>query len=152
MKRATAGLIIVATIACMPVAAALAQGIGKETVPGGVEAKPSTPDASRPATGGAMPPPATAPAMAPPPVAAPKPVMPEPAKPAASPKKDDSGDDVMKKKSKKKAAAPRAMSRGIAPAEAPAAGAAPGGPTVGGNESKPGAVERMPGAPVAPRQ
>ena len=149
--RAEMRLIVVMAVACLPFGAARAQGIGKETLPGGVEAKPSMPDMMRSVPGAAVPQAAPAPTMASPPVAAPKPVAPVPPKPAASPKRDGDDDAAPQKKSKKKAAAPKVMTRSISPGEAPAPAAVPGLPTVGGDESKPGAVERLPGS-VAPQQ
>ncbi len=159
--------------------AARAQGVAKESIPGGVEARPSFPEAV------VAPVPKTAiPAPAPPvapmirsapgaPVTAPIPAPTAPAKKTKGPtgqKKSEVPPPTQAPAQAKAAlqvpplpqakALPLATTRSLAPGATPgaavpaasaAAPAAPSTPPVGGKDGRPGAVERVPGQPAAPQ-
>ena len=135
-----ASVLVLATSGMMlPQSAAWSQGVSRESVPGGVEAKPTTPDMARPAA------PASEAAV---------PAKPAEAARAASPapkfetKVED--EESSSKSSKKKNSAPTTRSL-TAPYAAPPPAPIPGMPSSGGDESKPGAVERVPSAPKQPQ-
>ncbi len=138
---------------------AWAQGIAKESIPGGVEARPS--DAA-PVPPKAMP----APITPPPAVGGSRPgpalesVQPQPAKPKVVPKDVPATDPPAKDPKAKKAGSktePVPLTRSIAPGGLAPAATGPGAPSMpaplpGNDESKPGAVERLPSAPKQPPQ
>ncbi len=129
--------------------AAWAQGIAKESIPGGVEARPS--DVGQVPKGAPAPPPPMggSPSRSGPALES---VQPAPVtKPAPAPAAKDPKDnkDTKGKKSSDKAP-PAPLTRSIAPGGmAPAAGT-PSAPA--NDESKPGAVERVPSPPKQPPQ
>ena len=161
-KVRASALAVLVSVFAVPVA--LAQGITKEGTPGGVELKPQQPQESvgtvPKAAAPTAPAPPPAPAVAAPsrsPIVAPKPA------PADTPsgKSDEKGE---KKKFWNKSGSPSPTDKPAAPitrgfvapgSAAPAAPAAGGSPTPtpspGGDESKPGAVERSPAAKTAPQ-
>jgi hypothetical protein len=129
------------------VGVAQAQRTPNETVPGGVEAKPSD---VVPGVPKSQPAPAPAAPMVGSPSRGPSlETVPRtaPAKPATPPVKDPKAEKAKKKAAK--AGEPLPLTRSLAPgAAAPVPGAA--GVPAAGDESKPGAVERVPGVPKQP--
>lgn len=132
VASALAALVLVGA---QPNSATQAQGIVKEDIPGGVEVMPTRPS---------LPAPASAPAAATvPPVPYAKPNT--PATVIDQPK--TKAPDAAKTLKKSKKAAPPAGAL-MAPRSAPAPAPVPGVP---GDETKPGAVERVPAAPAQPQ-
>jgi hypothetical protein len=138
LARVAMSLVLSASVAGV----AHAQRTPSETVPGGVEAKPSdgAPGAPKTMQAPAAPlvsSPSRSPALETVPRAS-------PAKPAIPPPKDPKDD---KGKKSGKAAQPIPLTQSLAPGKAAPAAGAPAAPVIGGNESKPGAVERAPAMP-----
>ena len=149
LAHISAGLLVAATFAST---AAMAQRTPTETVPGGVEMRPAIPSA--PATRS---PPAPVPAA--PIVGSPSPgaasggsapslerAQPPADKPAPPPAKVPKG----KKTGAKKAPVP--LTQSLAPGVNPSVNPSVSPATPANDESKPGAVERAPGAPKQPQQ
>jgi hypothetical protein len=144
LARASLSLVLAL---CTAVSAAQAQRTPTESIPGGVEAKPSDQGATIPKS---QPAPAPAPMVGSPSRSPSLESAPSiaPVKPA-SPAKDPKAEKDKKKSSKAKEPIP--LVRSLAPgAGAPAAGAV--GTPAAADESKPGAVERAPAAPKQPPQ
>jgi hypothetical protein len=145
LSMAGAGAAGLFLVAALPIAAVHAQGTAKESIPGGVEAKPSDSTATAPKS---MPTPA--PVVGAPAIRSMSPQLETtPPKPLA-PKKVPIAKSKSPKKSKVE---PLPLTRSFAPGTAPSVGAvppspAPPAPSKNGKESMPGAVERSPGQPA----
>ena len=158
VRHAGAALFVAAALAQVAPAGAadpiqLAQGSKQETIPGGVENRPSTDERWVPkakvAPAPAVPPQVGAPAVG----ATRAPVAGQGKSGPAQKKPDEKGGKG--KEDDKSGATPKPLTRGfVAPGAAstaqPAAPAPSGTPT-GGDESQPGAVERKPGVKLLPQ-